>query len=197
LACCFGTSLDVKGDHSHARRNLPPNQNLTAGDGSSNYQAGRDVNVHLHASADRVPLIQRPTDEQIRIFAPKLAELILSILVGLEHKSRISRSSFVRLIFMALFVVVVLLVFVRYWIWRIISLYNQATESLIESVSQPPPSASPRDSQIQKFDPRIDEVIRSAETERHASIHFRASILGFVIGMVVLVGLLLWYFFGR
>jgi hypothetical protein len=56
---------------------LTPNQSMTAGDGSNNYQAGRDIHVHGVATEPAPSSsIVRPTNEQITKFDPKTAKII-------------------------------------------------------------------------------------------------------------------------
>jgi TIR domain len=58
-------------------RQPAPNQNQTAGDSSTNYQAGRDLHVHNHPTPPAPQsVIQRPSDEQVRQFDPKTRDVI-------------------------------------------------------------------------------------------------------------------------
>jgi hypothetical protein len=53
------------------------NQNITAGDGSKNYQSVGDMTIHNHGPAVAAQsLIQRPTDEDIKKFDPHTARII-------------------------------------------------------------------------------------------------------------------------
>jgi hypothetical protein len=52
-------------------------QDITAGDGSQNFQALRDVNVHNHTvSPAAASLIHKPTNAQVAAFDPKTAAVI-------------------------------------------------------------------------------------------------------------------------
>ena len=54
-----------------------PKQEIAAGGGSQNYQAGRDVNVYHGAKRDGAqPLIVRATNAQIVEFDPKVSRLL-------------------------------------------------------------------------------------------------------------------------
>ena len=54
-----------------------PKQEIEAGDGSQNYQAGGDINIHNHQPATlSSSAIVRPTNRQIGLFDPKVREII-------------------------------------------------------------------------------------------------------------------------
>jgi len=62
-------------------------QNITAGDGSQNFQAARDVNVHNHAASPTAQSsIHRPTNAQIAALDPKTAKIIHEARLRLEPK---------------------------------------------------------------------------------------------------------------
>jgi hypothetical protein len=69
-------------------------QNISAGDGSNNFQAAGDINIHNHAATvPAQPLIQRPTNAEIAKFDPKVAEIINVADKAAEHHLLMSSRS--------------------------------------------------------------------------------------------------------
>jgi hypothetical protein len=68
-------------------------QEIVAGDGSQNFQALRDVNVHNHTPPPTAQSsIQRPTNSQIAAFDHKTAEIIKAASLELRMPTRTATS---------------------------------------------------------------------------------------------------------